>query len=503
MTTDNNVRASGVEPGEILAGKYRIDRVLGAGGMGVVVAAHHVGLDERVAIKFLLPDALDNAEAVARFAREARAATKIKSPHVARVTDVGTLESGAPYMVMEYLEGQDLAAMVRDRGALPVADAAEFVVQACDAIAEAHSLGIVHRDLKPANLFCVRGADGLLSVKVLDFGISKVTTPDGFAMTKTAALMGSPFYMSPEQMTSAKNVDSRTDVWSMGVVLYELLAGRPPFQGETLPELCVKIANNAPEPIRNFRPDLPEGLERVVLRCLEKDRSARYQNVAELSADLVEFAPKRARASAERVSRIIQAAGLSQSAIALPPSTEPTGQPSGTVASWGSTGADPADRRGSRLKIAVASIGFVGLVVGGAIFALHTRAAPVAAAPAASESPAAAAPSDVGASVPTGREVVVAPLPAASAPATAGSEVKGAAPAPSQPAAQPVPMHQTAHPVVAASKPKPAAPNPKPAASAAATPAPAPTPPPAPAPNCNPPYTIGPNGNHIYKRECL
>ena len=169
-SAETELQVGGVEPGEVLAGKYRIDRVLGAGGMGVVVAAHHIGLDERVAIKFLLPEALKVPEAVARFAREARAATKIKSPHVARVSDVWTLESGAPYMVIEYLEGQDLAAMIRDRGALPFADATEFVIQACDAIAEAHSLGIVHRDLKPANLFCVRGADGLLCVKVLDFG---------------------------------------------------------------------------------------------------------------------------------------------------------------------------------------------------------------------------------------------------------------------------------------------------------------------------------------------
>src|SRR4051812_21122001 len=242
--------------------------------MGVVVAAHHLQLDERVAIKFLLPQALESPEAVARFAREARAACKIKSDHVARVTDVGTLESGSPYMVMEYLEGSDLSELVRKRGALPVEETVELVLQACEALAEAHKLGIVHRDLKPANLFCVKRSDGLPYVKVLDFGISKVTNvgasgPD-MSMTRTTAVMGSPLYMSPEQMTAAKNVDARTDIWALGVVLYELLSGKVPFHGDTYPELCIKIATQPPPPIREIRPDLPEAVGQVVARCLQK-----------------------------------------------------------------------------------------------------------------------------------------------------------------------------------------------------------------------------------------
>src|SRR4051794_37656982 len=201
-----------VKEGELLAGKYRVDKVLGVGGMGVVVAAHHIQLDDRVAIKFLLPETLGNGDAVMRFAREARAAVKIKSEHVARVTDVGTLENGAPYMVMEYLEGGDLAAWLQDRGRLPVELAVDLLLQACEAIAEAHAIGIVHRDLKPANLFVARLPGGVQSVKVLDFGISKMT---GFSAsggessaTKTSALLGSPLYMSPEQMRSSKDVDA-------------------------------------------------------------------------------------------------------------------------------------------------------------------------------------------------------------------------------------------------------------------------------------------------------
>ena len=292
---------NGVREGDLLAGKYRFEKILGAGGMGVVVAAHHIQLDEKVAIKFLLPEALSNEEAVTRFAREARAAVKIKSEHVARVIDVGTLDTGAPYMVMEYLDGGDLSNWLQQRGPLPIEQAAEFILQACEAIADSHGLGIVHRDLKPSNLFCIRRSDGLLSIKVLDFGISKVTTMGAtgpeMSMTRTTVVMGSPFYMSPEQMQSSRNVDARTDIWAVGVILYELLTGKPPFEGDTLSEVCVKAAAQQPPPIRDRRPDVPLALEAVILKCLEKSRENRHHNVAELALALAPFAPKRSRAS--------------------------------------------------------------------------------------------------------------------------------------------------------------------------------------------------------------
>jgi len=341
--TQNDPQIVGVREGDVLAGKYRIEKILGAGGMGVVVAAHHIQLDEKVAIKFLLPDALSNEEAVARFAREARAAVKIKSEHVARVSDVGTLENGAPYMVMEFLEGGDLASWLRQRGPLTIEQATEFMLQACEAIADSHGLGIVHRDLKPANLFCIRRSDGLLSIKVLDFGISKVTTlgPTGpeMSMTRTTAVMGSPLYMSPEQMKSTREVDARTDIWAVGVILYELLTGKPPFDGDTLTEVCIKAAVHPPPPIRDRRPEIPLALEAVILKCLEKSRENRYQNVAELALALAPFGPKRSGASVERITRIIQAAGLSMSALVLPASTppEPDRAPQETQAAWGQT----------------------------------------------------------------------------------------------------------------------------------------------------------------------
>src|SRR5215216_337869 len=249
--------------GDILAGKFRIERVHGVGGMGMVVSAMHIHLDERVAIKFLLPDALANAEAVARFGREARAAVKIKSEHVARVIDVGALETGAPYMVMELLRGNDLSVVIRDQGALPVHVAVQYVLQACEALAEAHAIGIVHRDLKPANLFLTSRADGSPCIKVLDFGISKVTNPSGsgsdMGMTRTQSIMGSPLYMSPEQMASAKDVDPRSDIWAIGTVLYELITGHVPFEAETMPQLCTLILHTDPPPPRSIRPDVPEG----------------------------------------------------------------------------------------------------------------------------------------------------------------------------------------------------------------------------------------------------
>jgi serine/threonine protein kinase len=355
--------ASGVREGEVLAGKYRVDRVLGAGGMGVVVAAHHLELDERVAIKFLLPDVLAHGDAVARFTREARAAVKIKSEHVAKVTDVGKLDTGAPYMVMEYLDGSDLSGWLKQRGPLPIEQAVEFVLQACEAIAEAHSLGIVHRDLKPANLFVIRRPDGGLSVKVLDFGISKTTGPlgagSGGTLTATSALMGSPLYMSPEQMQSSRDVDARTDIWALGVILYELVTGALPFVADTMPELVLRVVQGAPPDSMRFRlPGMPEAFEAVVFRCLDRDRRRRFESISEFASALAPFGPKRSRVSVERIAGVLRSAGLSATALAPPPSSDDDSNPpagaTATAASWGKT-ANPR-RRGSWLLAGAALV---------------------------------------------------------------------------------------------------------------------------------------------------
>jgi serine/threonine protein kinase len=351
--------------GDVLAGKYRVDGVLGTGGMGVVVAAHHLQLDERVALKFLLPEALANEEAVMRFEQEARAAVKITSEHVARVIDVGALESGAPYIVMELLDGCDLSAWIREKGALPVEQAVEFVLHACEAIAEAHSLGIVHRDLKPANLFVVRRNDGLHSVKVLDFGISKVRKSGGgdLSGTKTSVIMGSPFYMSPEQMRSSKDVDPQSDIWALGVILYELLAGQTPFAADTYAETCVRVMTEPPIPLRELRPDVPPALAGAIDRCLEKDRRLRHADVAEFALSLQEFCPRRAKASIERIHGVL---GRDRASTALPPLPSSRG-PIATMSQFGrTTGAPRATKRSAWGIAAVTAIVLLLMTAAGA-----------------------------------------------------------------------------------------------------------------------------------------
>ncbi len=352
---------AGVKAGDVLAGKYRVERVLGAGGMGVVVAAYHLQLDQRVALKFLLASALRDPAGRARFDREARAAARIRGEHVARVLDVGQLDNGAPYLVMEYLEGLDLAAWLTERGPLPVELAVDFVLQACEAVAEAHSLGIVHRDLKPANLFCVHRPDGLPSIKVLDFGISKMApngTSDGH-MTTTSAVVGSPLYMSPEQMRSSREVDPRADVWALGVVLYELLTGHTPFESETLPMLVLKIAQEPAPPIWSYRNDVPAPLAAAISGCLVKEREGRHASVGAFAAAIADFGSDRGRVSATTVDRVlagsaptIGVAAMVAPAIPLParPVTLETTQ---AESSWGRSRSEtrvPADEgpRGSR-----------------------------------------------------------------------------------------------------------------------------------------------------------
>jgi serine/threonine-protein kinase len=294
-------------------------------------------------------------------------------------------------MVMEYLHGEDLAAWVRRNGALAVPEAIEFLLQACEAIAEAHALGIVHRDLKPANLFVTRRVDGSPCVKVLDFGISKVTVPGAvpeFGMTKTSTVMGSPLYMSPEQMSSSRNVDMRTDIWALGVILYETLTGRVPFEAETMPQLCGMILQDPPRPIQELRPDLPQALQQVLLRCLEKDRERRWNNVAELAFALVPFALPAAQRSAERIARVLGAAGFPSVpvAVAVAASSRPG---TGTTTNFGAS-SEAKKRSPMALLLALA---LLGLLLGSTLlFLTHKSPALDSAAERPSSTPVAAAP---------------------------------------------------------------------------------------------------------------
>lgn len=277
--------------GEVIAGKYRVERILGEGGMGVVVLAQHTELDQRVALKFMLVNAGLPPEALTRFQREARAVAKLRGENVARVIDVGTLDDGTAYIVMEYLEGRDLAELCSEHP-LPVADAVDYVLQASVALAEAHAQGIVHRDLKPANLFLTHRPDGSPLVKVLDFGVSKLKNEDepSALTTRTGTVMGSPLFMPPEQARSSKDVDLRADIWALGAVLYKLIAQRPPFSADNFADLMVKILHQHHEPLSSLGATIPPSIDAVIDRCLAKRPEDRYQDLGELAVALAPFA---------------------------------------------------------------------------------------------------------------------------------------------------------------------------------------------------------------------
>jgi len=286
-----------VRVGDLLASKYRVERVLGEGGMGQVVAARHEQLGVLFALKLMLPSVVADETLRERFLREARAAASLRSENVARVTDFGVLTEGTPYIVMEYLEGMDLMGLLTARGTLPPAEAVGYVLQTCKAMDEAHRNGIVHRDLKPQNLFLTTRADGTPLVKVLDFGISKLVGPHaGPSMTLSAMMMGSPLYMSPEQLRSAKNVDARTDIYSLGVILYQLLCGRPPVEAETFGELAERVFGGVIAPLRSLAPRVSAPLEAVVMRCLAKKPEDRFASVAELATALGSVSREEAQA---------------------------------------------------------------------------------------------------------------------------------------------------------------------------------------------------------------
>jgi serine/threonine-protein kinase len=428
--------------GEVFAGKYAIEAVVGRGGMGVVLAARHLELDERVAIKLILADeGPKGAEFVARFVREAKLASKIKSEHVVRVLDVARLQTGEPYIVMELLEGQDLAQLLTRNGPLPIELAAYYVLQACEAIAEAHSLGIVHRDLKPANLFLATLRDGRPCVKVLDFGISKLMGEQGgHAMTQTNALMGSPLYMSPDQLVQARDLDARSDVWALGVILFELLTGRAPFDGDDAPQLIAQILHRPAPSVSSFRPDVPRELAALIDSALVKDREQRIPNVAELARGLVPFAPEAGRFSLERIAGMLSRSGVvnasgarsAQVSWSASSSSSRAGTPSATA---GGAALDLGSTRKPSSAVPIVA-GLVALLALGGIAALFlagrtsTLTAPPRLPPAAGSPVPLAPPTSVAVVPAPAPSVSAAPSSAAVAASAATPKVKPAAPAP-------------------------------------------------------------------------
>ena len=377
--------AAPVRVGEVVAEKYLIEQTLGVGGMGVVVAARDQLLDRRVAIKFLLPKLAGSDTAVQRFTREARAATRVTSEHVVRLLEIEKLPSGTPFFVMEYLEGSDLRALLREQGPLSPSLAVDYLLQALQAVAEGHVKGIVHRDIKPGNLFLTSRADGTPLIKVLDFGIAKTLESDAAESTALTSSddvrLGSPAYMPPEQLQNPRDVDKRSDIWSLGATLYELLCARPPFVGPGYLELASRILSQPPIPLseQEIPSTLPNGLEQVLKKCLEKDRNQRYANAAELAAALAPFGSADAQVSLGRVTGMFASSSsipaLTRSVpqdpaactatlevpVEAPPQTDER-----STSNIGAVASTPAPRLGrSWLVVAAAALGIL------AVFALR------------------------------------------------------------------------------------------------------------------------------------
>jgi serine/threonine-protein kinase len=400
-------------PGGVLDGEYRVERVLGEGGMGIVVAARELRTDELVAIKLIKPERTGDPASIKRFLREARITLQLKSERAVRVLRVGQLKSGMPYLVMEYLHGRTVASLLEERGALPTETGVDYLLQACEAVAEAHALGVVHRDLKPSNLFLARGPDGTDGIKVIDFGISKLTTGEGLAgddgqLTTTAVPLGSPRYMSPEQLGAARDVDARTDIWALGIILCELVTGSCPFHSDSVADLCARILRDAPPPLASLGTSVPAGMDALYRRCLAKEPAQRIASVSDFAVALAPFGSAASQTSLQRIL---------------------------TTAPAGATTMPRAPRVGlwrRRLVLAAALIGAAAVAAIGA-YALATRAArerreppavvdtrPVPAVPAAAPAgPAAPPPTTTTPPPPAEASAPAVPAPAAAKPARA------------------------------------------------------------------------------------
>jgi eukaryotic-like serine/threonine-protein kinase len=366
------------EAGTVVAGKYRIEHTLGSGGMGVVVAATHLQLGTPVALKFLQHELTQNQGVVDRFMREARSSAKLRGDNVCRVSDVGVTETGQPFIVMELLTGQDVGTVLRNMGALPVSTAAEIIMQACIALGEAHALGFVHRDIKPGNLFWTQRADGNPLIKVLDFGVAKAPEEINFSLTQTQNVIGSPGYMSPEQLKSSKTVDARSDIWALGIVLYELVSARKPFHGESITELALRVAMDPTPPLSG---GVPATFESVILRCLEKEPQRRFKDVAELAAALAPFVgPVRGSELAYAVARALRGGNQpTQMGVAVAPA--PNTPTTLRGANGAVTGVRPPPRRSWRLPAAMGLGAALGVSIALGMVMGNKRSQPAASEP--------------------------------------------------------------------------------------------------------------------------
>lgn len=261
--------------GDLIDSKYEVVRRIGSGGTGIVYQVFHRRLEKTYAVKFLQPELMHLQDVAQRFEQEARATAKLENPHVVRMIDVARSEHGVPYLVMEFLSGRELGEELAAKGPLPLAEIVHWVSQACIGVQVAHRAGIVHRDLKLSNLF-LHEQDGVRALKVLDFGISKVSDPVDPELSDTGIGLGTPSYMSPEQIRCTKHVDLRADIWSLGVILYRLATGRFPFERETASGLLAAVLLDDPDPPSKLRPDLPAAFDEIVLRAMNKEPGERF-----------------------------------------------------------------------------------------------------------------------------------------------------------------------------------------------------------------------------------
>jgi eukaryotic-like serine/threonine-protein kinase len=368
-------------PGEVLAGKFKVVKILGAGGMGVVIEAEHLLLERRVALKFMGPELMADPEATARFLREARAASLIPNEHVVKILDVDTLADGTPYIVMERLYGHDLASVIEREGRLEASRAVGYVLEAMEALAHAHAKGIVHRDLKPANLFLANREDGTTLVKVLDFGIAKSQDANGqgAGVTTSRTVLGSPRYMAPEQMQSAKAADMRADIWALGTILFELVSGRPAFEGETLAALTVAICAGPPPSLASAFPSVSDALDRAVSACLSRPLEGRFSNVAALALALAPLAPASAQGSVDRITALFPSGPSTPASV--PPARAVSVPPA--AAATGSTERNEPKSRRVAVVVAVASLLAVGVLgIGRTLSGSHSESSPSSMVPA-------------------------------------------------------------------------------------------------------------------------
>ena len=462
--------------------------------MGTVVIAHHMLLDVPVAVKFPSPELVHRQDIVDRFLREARAAARLKSEHVTRVMDVGTLETGQPFIVMELLEGEDLDKRLARLGRIPVKEAVDCVLQALDAIAQAHAVGIVHRDLKPANLFIALTPDGCEIVKVLDFGIAKLTDVRSLegagkrsgALTGEHATLGSPSYMSPEQVRDPAKIDHRSDLWALGTILYELVTGVPAFTGQSSGEIFGAILHETPAPIAKPVLGASSALEPVILRCLMRDPEQRWADCAQLARALTPFGSGDFAGYGERIEQTLARAGkASDPPSGLRPrprmrSSSPHGLAAPEPTLEASQPALPLHPSSVRIR-ALSRWALVGVVASGLVVlfaALHAHRQRV-------DPPRLPVPPSIAVSI-----APASPTPAPAAPSpTPPAATLPITPAPASPSPTAIATH-----VARASAPARAQ-------GGGAKPAPASTP--KVGGNCNPSYNYDAEGNKVFKPECF